>query len=187
MLRAKTGQQKFPTLKKTTGLCPSRCCYSMLCCKSRMVPTVQYVWQIHVSSPPSPSPHPFCYWAAFCWESCRFLWSAPAIVFTNIFPVLLFPYLLPEPGTLQHCRDNATMFSGQHIVECGIMSIFVVASPPRTFFVFFLVSEAALRCRIVVVGKLINCRVPSSVLPLLLNPYTRIFSVGWGSLSQQKK
>ena len=120
MLRAKTGQQKFPTLKKTTGLCPSRCCYSMLCCKSRMVPTVQYVWQIHVSSPPSPSPHPFCYWAAFCWESCRFLWSAPANVFTNIFPVLLFPYLLPEPGPLQHCRDNATMFSGQQIVEHGI-------------------------------------------------------------------
>ena len=40
MPRAQTGQQKVPTLKKTTGLCPSRCCYSMLCCKSRMVPSV---------------------------------------------------------------------------------------------------------------------------------------------------
>ena len=31
-----------------------------------------------------------------------------------------------------------------------------------TFFTFFLVSEAPLRCRVVVVAKLNNCRVPSS-------------------------
>ena len=29
--RAKKGQQKVPTLKKTTGLCPSRCYYSTVC------------------------------------------------------------------------------------------------------------------------------------------------------------
>ena len=69
-------------------------------------------------------------------------------------------------------------FQANKLLSMAFMSILVVATPPRTFFVFFLVSEAALRCRIVVVGKLINCRVPSSVLPLLLNPYTQIFSVG---------
>ena len=42
-------------------------------------------------------------------------------------PALCYPY--PELGTLQHCRDNVTMFSGHTIAGSCIVSMFVVASP----------------------------------------------------------
>ena len=70
----------------------------------------------------------------------------------------------------QHCRDNLTLFSG-HIVDVGycFRTIFFVATPLRhgdeTFFEFFSVAEALLRCRrIVIVAKQENCHVPSSAL-----------------------
>ena len=52
-----------------------------------------------------------------------------------------------ELCTQQYCRINVTMFSGQQNV----------------YFAFYFVSEATLRCCVVVVAKLKNCRVPSSV------------------------
>ena len=44
---------------------------------------------------------------------------------------LVFVYWFSELGTRQHCRDNGGMFSGQKMVVCYIMSIFVVATPFR--------------------------------------------------------
>ena len=79
--------------------------------------------------------------------------------------------LLPELGTRQHCRDNMSMttFPGQTIiVHYGIMSIYSLwllhldTPRPSPFFIFFLVSTAPLRCRIVVVAKLNQFRVPSA-------------------------
>ena len=45
-----------------------------------------------------------------------------------------------------------------------------------TFFECFLVSEAPLRCRVVVVAKLSNCRVPSSSNLLLKDRLYNILS-----------
>ena len=63
-----------------------------------------------------------------------------------------------ELGTQQFCRDNVTIFSVHKVVCNCHFTIFVVA----TIFNFFLVPEAVLHCRVVVVAKLKNCRVPSS-------------------------
>ena len=76
----------------------------------------------------------------------------------------------PELGTRKFCRDNVTMLSGHKVVCICHFTIFVVASPSRhrglTIFQNFsgpwLFLEALLRCRIVVVAKLKNCRMPSS-------------------------
>ena len=66
----------------------------------------------------------------------------------------------------QHCRDNATMLLSQKTVGYGSVSLFFVSSlfkhPGLKVFVFFLVSEAPLRCRFVVVAQLNYWRGPSS-------------------------
>ena len=50
----------------------------------------------------------------------------------NTAPVTTHCYpCFSELGTRQHCRDSATMFSGQITVDCCIMSIFIVATPFR--------------------------------------------------------
>ena len=43
-----------------------------------------------------------------------------------------------------------------------LLYVFVVATEALTFLKFCLVPEVLLRCRVVVVAKLKNCRVPSS-------------------------
>ena len=69
----------------------------------------------------------------------------------------------------QFCRDNVTMFSGHKVVWNCHFTIFVVATPSRhwglTIFRLFsgpwLFPEAVLHCRVVVVAKLENCRMPA--------------------------
>ena len=95
----------------------------------------------------------------------------------NIF--LPFRYILytfwqlnfrAELGTRQFCRDNVIMFSGHKVVCNCHFTILVVATPSRhrglTIFRIcsgpWLVLEALWHCRVVVVAKLKNCRVPSS-------------------------
>ena len=78
--------------------------------------------------------------------------------------------LFSELGTRQFCRDNVTTLSGHKVVCNCHYTIFIAATPSRhwgiTIFRFFsspwLVPETLLRCRVVVVAKLKNCRVPSS-------------------------
>ena len=75
-----------------------------------------------------------------------------------------------ELGTRQFCRDNVTMLPCHTVVYNCHYTIFIVATPSRhwglTIFRFFsgpwLVPEAILRCRVVIVAKLKNCRMPSS-------------------------
>ena len=70
----------------------------------------------------------------------------------------------------KHCRDKRGHVFRPKRVDYGIMTIFVVATniyctvdtEVLTFFVFLLVTEALLRCRVVAVMKLKSCRVPSS-------------------------
>ena len=75
---------------------------------------------------------------------------------------------LSVPGTRPHCRDNVTIFSGHKVVGYGILAILYslwllhLDTETLTFFEFCVVSEALLRCRVVVFTKLKNCRVPSS-------------------------
>ena len=65
------------------------------------------------------------------------------------------------------------MFPGQKVIDYGNKTTFVVPlyldNETLTCFVFFLVSEALLRCRVDVVAKLNNCSMPSS--ELLLSRY----------------
>ena len=80
-------------------------------------------------------------------------------------------YQYTELGMWKFCHDNVTMLSSHKVVCNCNFSIFIVATLSRhwglTIFWFFsgpwLVPEALLRCRVVVVAKLKNCRVPSSV------------------------
>ena len=64
-------------------------------------------------------------------------------------------------------RDNVVKFSGQIIGDFCIVStvyslrLFHLDTEVFTFFGFFLVTEALLRCRVVVVAKLNNCRMLS--------------------------
>ena len=66
----------------------------------------------------------------------------------------------------QHCRDTVTMFSGHTIVGYCIMSFrcgYSIWTPkPLKKIEFFLVLETLLRCRVDVVAKLNNSKVPSS-------------------------
>ena len=71
-------------------------------------------------------------------------------------------YKTTELGTRQSCRVNVTMFSGHTAVCYCNITIFVVDTKTLLFFAFFLVPEALLRCRAVVVVKLKVCCVPSS-------------------------
>ena len=85
--------------------------------------------------------------------------------------------MLSELGTRQNCRDNVAMFAGHSNVGYYIMSIFIVATPfrPRNlnmFRIFVRINEALFLCSavVVVVVKLTDCRVPTSLpikLPLL--------------------
>ena len=72
----------------------------------------------------------------------------------------------------QHCRDKATMLLSQKTVGYGSVSLFFVSSlfrhPGLRVFVFFLVSEAPLHFRFVVVAKLKNCRVPALLFYIFL-------------------
>ena len=71
-----------------------------------------------------------------------------------------------ELGPRQHGRDNVTRFPGQKIVDFCSITIFAVAAafryPGLKIFHIFLVPEAVLNCRVVIVAKLKSCRVPSS-------------------------
>ena len=83
--------------------------------------------------------------------------------------------LSTELGTRQYCRDNVTRFSGQTIVDYCTLTISFVVTLLRhravTFFVRFLDTKAIfyVRCRVVVVAKLKNWRVPSSDYQASLN------------------
>ena len=61
-----------------------------------------------------------------------------------------------------HCLDNVTMFSGQKTDYC-VCVYSHLDTRALTFFVFFLVPEALLRCHVVVVAQLKMCLVPSYV------------------------
>ena len=77
----------------------------------------------------------------------------------------LFPNIKAELGTRQHCRHNVTMFSSHNVFGYCIISIYFLWLYPsrhRDLFKFFLVPEARLHCRVFIVAKLKNCRVPSS-------------------------
>ena len=81
-----------------------------------------------------------------------------------------------ELGTQQFCRNNVTMLSGHKVVCICHFTIFIVATPsrhwgPNYFSIFFwsltglwgYINNITLsRCRIVIVAKLKDCRVPSS-------------------------
>ena len=54
------------------------------------------------------------------------------------------------------------MFSGHKVVCYCNITKFGVATPSRPKYFSNIVLEALLRCRIVVVAKLYNCRMPSS-------------------------
>ena len=65
-------------------------------------------------------------------------------------------------GMRQFCGDNVTMLSGHKVVCNCHFTIFIVATPSRhwsltIFFIFFLVPEALLRCRIVELSRCCCC------------------------------
>ena len=70
---------------------------------------------------------------------------------------------------------TTTMCSGHKVVGYCINAIFDVTSPFKhrdlTFVEFFLVPEALLLCRVVVVARLNNCCVPSSAFHILQIDY----------------
>ena len=70
-----------------------------------------------------------------------------------------------ELATRQYCCDNVTMFSGHKVVVIAILLYLLELLHPVTktkiFFKFVLVPDALLRCRVVVVAKQKNCRMPS--------------------------
>ena len=78
----------------------------------------------------------------------------------------------PELGTRQFCLDNATLFSGHKAVIFCNITVFAwllhLDTQIEIFFEFCLVPEALLRCRVVVVAKLKNCRMPSPTVSTLL-------------------
>ena len=97
-------------------------------------------------------------------------------VYTILYTALYSTYTvfsIEELGTRQFCRDNVTIFSGPKVVCYCHFNLFVVATTSRhwglTIFRLFsspwLVPEAMLHCRVVVVAKLKSCRVPSSKEP----------------------
>ena len=113
-------------------------------------------------------------------------------IYRNYIFIILSPILVllwPELGTRQFCRNNVTMFSGHKVVCICNFTIFVVATPARhwglTIFRNFsgpwLILEALLRCHVVVVAKLKNCRVPSSGFDIFWiwnrNFWSRIYAV----------
>ena len=82
-----------------------------------------------------------------------------------------------ELGTRNSCRDNLALFWGQTIV----------ASPPkkgcpnsilnfagRTFFIYYHVTVAWMRCRIVLFVLVKHCREPSAALLITTNPLLRM-------------
>ena len=71
--------------------------------------------------------------------------------------------IYPPHVGCNHYRNHMTMFSGHRVFGYFIIIIFVVATPFFTFFEILFVPDALLRCRDVVVAKLRNCRVKSSV------------------------
>ena len=86
----------------------------------------------------------------------------------NLPPVDHKGDLLAQLRTRQHWRDNVTMFSGHYrdgyrIAFClYFLWLLHLDSETITCFRFYQVPGALLSCRVVVVAKLNNCRVPSS-------------------------
>ena len=104
------------------------------------------------------------------------LYSIPYTLYCTVYTALYSTYTvfsIEELGTRQFCRDNVTIFSGPKVVCYCHFNLFVVATTSRhwglTIFRLFsspwLVPEAMLHCRVVVVAKLKSCRVPSSKEP----------------------
>ena len=89
---------------------------------------------------------------------------------------------IAELGTRQFFRDNVTMFSGHKFFFFLQYYCICLATPSRhidlNIFRIFFVPEALLRCRVVVVTKLKNCRVPSSDFKINLCLLSRRKS-GW--------
>ena len=78
------------------------------------------------------------------------------------------------------------MFPGHTVVGYYIFTIRVVAPTfehrGHKFFPIFLVPGAQLRCRVVVVVKLQNCRVPSSAYSITVLQYSTVKSETGGGM-----